>query len=504
VGDYITQAHADGNAQVITAITAANVITVGNLTGSYQARGGNISINGIVSNVRPATVNNVFDYSQYTQIGAGEFDNANDRIMAYYTPGEGMPGRDLHKLVYGVEYPGVQVQGVKFAAFSSNITSNILSYHHNNLSLISSNISVFDFTTTEYATGQYLTVSNLDLPVSANLTFKIVSITNDRLLLSEIAGNTFNISHGSNVALRYYDNNDPVNLDSSIQSAYMDSALGTRAEDILIDGGEYYDTFSSHAPEELVPGQVFEHLDIKVYTKMSSNTRVVAYRMVSNAISNSNISISSLWPEYYKISNASVLTANLNLTDRKISVANALAFSAPSILMNTPGTVYVNGEKIVYWRNYATEAKTAWTSNTIIAVDSLITRSGNTYLTTGNVYGATFANVTANVTLVSNNTLAQIRRGADKTGTPLVHASGSAVEETSAALRLPSGTGAANVHLGTWLELSTITTADLTTDTGNTIVTDTGAVITVIQPGDPLSGSGLEGSNAIQAVFIRA
>jgi hypothetical protein len=579
VGDYITQANADGNAQVITAITAANVITVGNLTGTYYARGGNISINGVSSNVRPATVNNIFDYSQYTKIGAGDFDNANDRIMAYYAPGEGMPGRDLNKLVYGVEYPGVQVQGVRFNAFSSNITSNIISYHHSNLSLISSNIitrltlstnanvwvgntitqlstgaygnvysistgnvvtlsrvvgafssnaaniyvyrdganltanvtaisnvnDYFDFTTTEYATGEYLTVSNLDLPVSANLTFKIVNITNDRLQLSEISGTTFSISHGSNVALRYYDDNDPINLDSSIQSAYMDSALGTRAEDINVDGGAYYDTFSSHAPEELVPGQTFDHLDIKVYTKLFSNTQIVAYRMVSNTIANSSSTNVSLWPQYYKIANTSVLSANLNLTDTSISVANASVFSAPDITNNIPGIIYINGEKIVYWRNYATESKIAWAANAVISTGSLITYSGNIYLTSGNVYSTTFANISANTTQVSANILAQIRRGADKTGAPLVHVVGSTVEDSGVTSLIPSsGSTDGNVHLGTWMNLNPDTAQrSFITDSGDFMTNEADAYITTTYSADFLEGSGLENSDTVQAVFLR-
>jgi hypothetical protein len=579
VGDYITQANADGNAQVITAITAANVITVGNLTGTYYARGGNISINGVSSNVRPATVNNIFDYSQYTKIGAGDFDNANDRIMAYYAPGEGMPGRDLNKLVYGVEYPGVQVQGVRFNAFSSNITSNIISYHHSNLSLISSNIitrltlstnanvwvgntitqlstgaygnvysistgnvvtlsrvvgafsttaaniyvyrdganltanvtaisnvnDYFDFTTTEYATGEYLTVSNLDLPVSANLTFKIVNITNDRLQLSEISGTTFSISHGSNVALRYYDDNDPINLDSSIQSAYMDSALGTRAEDINVDGGAYYDTFSSHAPEELVPGQTFDHLAVKVYTKLFSNTQIVAYRMVSNTIANSSSTNVSLWPQYYKIANTSVLSANLNLTDTSISVANASVFSAPDITNNIPGIIYINGEKIVYWRNYATESKIAWAANAVISTGSLITYSGNIYLTSGNVYSTTFANISANTTQVSANILAQIRRGADKTGAPLVHVVGSTVEDSGVTSLIPSsGSTDGNVHLGTWMNLNPDTSQRFfVTDSGDFMTNEADSYITTTYSSAFLDGSGLENSDTVQAVFLR-
>ena len=584
-GDYITQDNNTANAQVVTSVVSGNVLTVANISSDFLPRGGNLLINSVAVGVRPSTVTNVFDYSQFTKINASDFDNANDRIAAYYSPLAGMPGRDLDNLVSGLEYPGVRVQGVKFNAFSSNITSNIISYHHSNLSLISSNIitrltlstnanvwvgntitqlstgaygnvysistgnvvtlsrvvgvfssnaaniyvyrdganltanvtaisnvnDYFDFTTTEYATGEYLTVSNLDLPVSANLTFKIVNITNDRLQLSEIAGATFSIAHGSNVSLKYYDFHNPINLDSTIQSAYQDSDLGLRAEDINIDGGAYYDTFSSHSPEELIPGQLFDHVAISVYTKILSNTQIVGYRMVTNARSEitSNIS-TSYWPDYYRISasNTTVLTSNLNITDSNISVGNASVLASPNVALNIPGAIYVNGEKIVYWRNYATEAKTAWVANILVASNRLITYSGNTYLTSGNVYAANFANITANVTQVSNNTLAQIRRSADKTGAPLIHIVGSTVDDLGYNQKIPStGLGVDSSHKGTWLnfnanvDLVSKTIIDdlgneLTDDTGNTLVTST-----VLNA--PFDGTGIEGSTAAQAMFVK-
>lgn len=505
VGDYVTQENTTGNATVVSA--SGVVLTVSNIAGSFVPRNGNISINGVPTTVRPATVNNIFDFSKYTTVGSGDFDNANDRIMAFYSPIEGMPGRELSKLVYGIEYPGVQVQGVKFDAFSSNITSNVVSYHHGNLSLFSSNVSVFDFTNTEYAVGEYLTVANLDLPSQDNLKFKIVSINNDKLVLSEISGNTFNIRQGSNVAMMYYDNNNPVYMDSSIQSAYLDTDLGTRPEDINIDGGSYYDTFSSHAPEELVPGQTFDHLNMQVYTKIASNTRIIAYRIVSNARSNSSATFNdnSYWPEYYKIANTSVLTSNLNLTDTTISVIDAGAFTAPSIAMNRPGVIYINGEKIVYWRNYATEGKTAWSANVVIDNNKLVTYSGNTYLTTGNVYGSTFSNIMANVALVDVNTLSQIRRGVDKTGTPLVHLAGSNVEETSEFLRIPSiGDDQENVHIGSWLDIAPGASDTLIDELGNELVDETGREIITGLTGDVFDGSGIEGSSSPQALFLKS
>ena len=134
-----------------------------------------------------------------------------------------------------------------------------------------------------------------------------------------------------------------------MQSLYTDTALGTRPEDVNVDGGAYYDTYSSHAPEELVPGVTFDNLNMIVYTNVvvgSSRTNV-GYRVVNNMNTNAASTNYSLWPNYYAIfaANTSTLTANLNLTDGNIHVANAGAFAIPDTLYtNHPGIIFINGE----------------------------------------------------------------------------------------------------------------------------------------------------------------
>ena len=59
---------------------------------------------------------------------------------------------------------------------------------------------------------------------------------------------------------------DDTTLDAIYESPYLDPMLGTRATDINVDGGAYIDTYSSFAPEELVPGSEFDTLDLRVYT----------------------------------------------------------------------------------------------------------------------------------------------------------------------------------------------------------------------------------------------
>jgi len=144
----------------------------------------------------------------------------------------------------------------------------------------------------------------------------------------------------------YDDNGSPIlsqaSLDTIIQSQFTDAALGTRAEDINVDGGAYVDQYASHAPEELVPGIVFDTLDMRIYTKINSGANVIAYRVFNNMLNQTS---------YLRISTAytTTLSANLALTDTTISVVNASALTPPSIANNTPGVVFIGGERITYW-----------------------------------------------------------------------------------------------------------------------------------------------------------
>ena len=80
---------------------------------------------------------------------------------------------------------------------------------------------------------------------------------------------------------------DSLTLDSNISSYYTDSLLGVRPEDIVVDGGKFIDTYASHAPEELVPAQIIDSLQMNVFTANVSNLPPLP-------ISASNISLTNL------------------------------------------------------------------------------------------------------------------------------------------------------------------------------------------------------------------
>ena len=130
-----------------------------------------------------------------------------DRTQGYYTPGPNEIGLDLPLLIDGLDYPGVQVFG---PLFSQNTGYDVGNF----------DINPFD-----------------------------------------------NISFGPEGRPTY----DPAILDAIYESAYIDPFLGTRATDVNVDGGAYIDTYSSHAPEELVPGSEFDTLDLRVYTRPGSD-----------------------------------------------------------------------------------------------------------------------------------------------------------------------------------------------------------------------------------------
>ena len=128
--------------------------------------------------------------------------SAINRIQGYYQPTLNIPGLDLPLLIDGLDYPGVQVSAPLFTQDTG-----------------------FD-------------VGNFDT-------------------------NPFdNIAFGPEGVPTY----DPAILDAIYESNFLDSFLGTRPTDINVVGGAFIDTYSSHAPEELVPGSEFDTLDFKVFT----------------------------------------------------------------------------------------------------------------------------------------------------------------------------------------------------------------------------------------------
>ena len=125
-----------------------------------------------------------------------------NRTMGYYVPGVDEPGLDLALLMSGIDYPGVQVSA---PGFNQNTGFDVGNY----------DINPFD-----------------------------------------------NISYGPEGQPTY----DPAILDAIYESEFTDPYLGILPTSINVVGGEFVDEYSSHAPEELIPGAIFDTLDMRVFT----------------------------------------------------------------------------------------------------------------------------------------------------------------------------------------------------------------------------------------------
>ena len=145
----------------------------------------------------------IFDANNLTPFSGSWLDNAADRVWAYYSPKSGMAGRDLAQVMIGMEYGGV---GVKGPDFNQTPGYDVLNYDR----------IAYDYSTSDVAS------------------------------VVDIYG--------------------PQTEDTYIRSDFLDSGLGLRPQDINVDGGSFVDIYSSHAPEELIPGRIYDTLDIRVKT----------------------------------------------------------------------------------------------------------------------------------------------------------------------------------------------------------------------------------------------
>lgn len=65
-----------------------------------------------------------------------------------------------------------------------------------------------------------------------------------------------------------------------------DSLLGTRSADINIEGGSFVDSISSYSPEEQVPAQIFDTLNISVYQSdlANANANIIGFGIFKSSI----------------------------------------------------------------------------------------------------------------------------------------------------------------------------------------------------------------------------
>jgi len=230
---------------------------------------------------------------EVTYIKSTELLNATERILSYYSPTSGMPGKDLAQLMTGIEYPNTVINGlplgynnsldVGYIPTGSFAWTDAVSYY--------TTAKIANTATAGISTVMLTTTTGLTVGQYANITGSTINkfSTSSDVVITEINTETRNVTFSSTLSSTVYPgysiefwnyNADNNAIDSVIEGGTWNTstrvnALGINPEDVTIDGDIFLSAASSYAPEELVPGYVTESVGINVYTKNSQGAPIV-------------------------------------------------------------------------------------------------------------------------------------------------------------------------------------------------------------------------------------
>ena len=230
---------------------------------------------------------------------------AQDRINNYYTPTVGMTGKDLNQLMTGLDYGGVEVKSFGFGpgrgwdadgwyedtwdSYDTTFEDEIFELDGSTISLdlaaplasgvvyniYKNGVRVDDV---NYGTATPVTNPNaICQSITGDGTTTVVFLDNDGLDLANQAGDIIIIrkttSDGTYLP-------EPNSYDTILTGGNLNysTATGLRAEDITIDGDGFVTATTSSGPEELVPGQLLDTVDIKVYERPKNGSSQITSR----------------------------------------------------------------------------------------------------------------------------------------------------------------------------------------------------------------------------------
>jgi hypothetical protein len=156
------------------------------------------------------TSTSLFSSENLIELDSGDFNNANDRITAYYNPSTGLPGNNLALVQSGIDYPRVLLDSPYFSESGG-----------------------FDVSSNEFDEDNF-----------------------DALARNEDGVFVFD----EDLLDRIIDGGPP------LANTAFDTSFSSNASVIEIDGGDYVDPYSSHSPEELVPGRMFDSVVMTITT----------------------------------------------------------------------------------------------------------------------------------------------------------------------------------------------------------------------------------------------
>ena len=327
--------------------------------------------------------------------------HAEDRILHSYNPLADMYGKELTQLMTGIDYGGVEVRSYEFKGVSGWDSDGWYLGQWDEFD---------DFFEDEIFTSDGSTIAvQLSKPLEAGVTYNVyrraASDTvpnpnpfvrlddpnfgteepeaNSNAIIQTITGDgTTTIIQTQDLGIELSDGDvfivrkttsdgsilpDTNSYDTQLSGGDLNytTATGTNAEDIITDGDGFISAAASAGPEELVPGQIFDTLDIKVYTRESGGQGQIysqSYRIDTNVTTyDLGVMPGSADSVFVKIDNTILSEANNDYTiDWKLSqvtinnsIASFVANASLSII-----TVAQAGQNILDFDNYIADGST--------------------------------------------------------------------------------------------------------------------------------------------------
>ena len=298
---------------------------------------------------------------------------AADRINFFYNPEINMPGKDLSQLMDGVDYGGVQLDsigfgetkgfeldgfGVDFDTFDVNNEDEIIVLDGSTQTVTLSKVLEAGVTYNVYLNN--VRIDDEDYPDTPdNPNAKMVSpqgdgITNTIFLDSDLIKTQIddvivvrkNTSDGSFTP-------EGNTLDVSLSGGDWEytTAVGVEPGEIVVDGDGFITETTSKGPEEQVPGQIQDTLDIQVYNRTTDGQGMIAVR---NYITDSN-TYEYAFESYaqtretivVKLGDTILDNSNLNIDYQTKTISNADSSAFEENLNLTIITIGTNGVDIV-------------------------------------------------------------------------------------------------------------------------------------------------------------
>ncbi len=231
--------------------------------------------------------------------GDEPFLTAAERTLGMYDPKSGMPGNELSQVMTGVDYGGVMVTGL---AFDNNQGWDRTPWYDHpwdsyGLSRVQTfygdgSTTAFTFATAPSATDVYTVYIN-----GVRQTSLVLRGDGSTKTFTVIPDDSAVVGVGDEIQFILFNDDgvltptDDKTLDSIISGGLFGSAVGIAPSDILLEGDGFVTPETSYAPEENLPGSMFDTVDIKVYTTPESG---VPFIMMKNYLGNASTTTFSI------------------------------------------------------------------------------------------------------------------------------------------------------------------------------------------------------------------